>query len=67
MKSVANETLDKAGEKATSLIGNAAGAVADPKTGFEMAKSQARKKMPMIALFVLAVIVVALKLRRSGD
>ncbi len=67
MSSVPHETFEKIGDTATAVISNAAGAVADPKTAVEMAKMKSRKIAPVAALFVLAVVLVAVKLRRSGD
>ena len=67
MSSVGHGTLEKLGDAATAVISNAAGAVADPKTALEMAKTKSRKMAPLAALFVLAVVLVAVKLRRSDD
>jgi hypothetical protein len=66
MSSAGHETIDRIGEAATAAISNAAGAVADPKTGLQMVKTKSRKMAPLVALFMLAVALVALKLRRSG-
>jgi hypothetical protein len=67
MSSNAHDMLDKTGEAATAVISNVAGAVMDPKTGLQMAKKKSRKVAPLAALFVVAVALVAWKLRQSSD
>lgn len=67
MSSVGHETLEKMGDAATAVISIAAGTVADPKTALEMARARSRKMAPLAALFVLAVLLVAVRRRRSGD
>jgi hypothetical protein len=60
----ASEVKDKAGDKVTSMVGSAAGAVADPKTGWAQAKS--RLMSPTLIAGAAAVAVAYLLGRRAG-
>ena len=64
--SVADQTLDKVGEIATEVIGNAAGAVADPKTAIGKAKATSRRTLPIVAVIIAVAAIMMMIRRRSG-
>ena len=61
-----HEALDKAGDVATEIIANTAGAVADPKTAISKAKATSRRMFPIVAV-MLAVVAIMMLRRRSGS
>jgi hypothetical protein len=62
-KGVAATGLERAAEVATGVIGDAAGAIADPKTATAMLKRKIRSRAAALAALALVIAVVALKAR----
>jgi hypothetical protein len=60
----ARKQVDRLGDAATSVISNAAGAVADPKTGLTKAKKGLVRPKRVLTLGVLITTLVLLRRRR---
>jgi hypothetical protein len=58
------EQVDRLGEAATSVIGNAAGTVADPKTGLSKAKKGLVRPKRVVTLAAIITTLVLLRRRR---
>jgi hypothetical protein len=64
---VAGKVGEKIGEKATQLVGNAAGAVVDPRKGAQKAKGLLKKKSVWIALVLMVAVLIAVLARGEDE
>ena len=61
-----DQATQKVADVVTEVVGDAAGAVADPKTALSKGKGALRRRMPMLIVLAIGVVVLLIA-RRSNS